>query len=541
MEAFASLLDRLYFTQGNLAKAALVKDYLARTPDPDRGYAVAALAGTLNFAFFKRSTIKEVVDERVDPHLFALSRDYVGETSETVAHIWPENPAAPRLNRLPALHEVIDRFSAAPRAEVKEHLVLLLDSATSEQRWALLKLGTGGLRVGISARFMKTILAQFGGKDVSDIEALWHGLSPPYEELFAWLEGRGPEPRVNDALAFHPLMLSHPVEESDLPVIATQDFAAEWKYDGIRVQLVTGSGSARLYSRNGDDISAAFPELVVQHSGVATLDGELLVKRSGEIAPFNDLQQRLNRKQPSKKLLESHPAHLVVYDMLQDGPDDLRALSFIERRAHLEAWQRARRYDQRLSLSPLLDFTSIASLADLRARADRSSANYIEGVMLKRKDSPYIAGRPKGYWFKWKRDPLSVDAVLMYAQRGSGKRSSFYSDYTFGLWSDDQLLPIGKAYSGFTDQELRRLDSWIRNNTINQFGPVREVARQLVFEVAFDSVHRSSRHKSGYALRFPRISRIRWDKPAEEADQLSVLLPLVQDPIAVGAGSDIQP
>ena len=526
MEGFATLLDRLYYTQGNLAKAAVLQDYLSRTPDPDRGYAVAALAGTLKFDVFKRHIIREVVEAHVDPHLFALSRDYVGETSETVAHIWPERGGVPKVAPLPPLSEVVARLSSPSKAEIKDYLILLLDSATPEQRWAFLKLGTGSLRVGVSARFMKAVLAQYGGKDIGEIEALWHGLVPPYEDLFGWLEGRRASLTVEDALAFHPLMLSHPLDD-DLAGINAQEFAAEWKYDGIRVQLVTRDGRARLYSRSGDDISETFPDLISGLSGDAALDGELLIKRGGGIASFNELQQRLNRKQPSRKLMEEYPPHLAVYDMLSSGGEDVRGLAWVKRRQRLEDWLAAHP-DPRLSLSEVLPYSDVSELQVLRLQADRSTGNHVEGLMLKRKASPYIAGRPKGHWYKWKRDPLAVDAVLMYAQRGSGKRSSYYSDYTFGLWQDGALLPIGKAYSGFTDEELRRLDNWIRAHTINQFGPVREVAKELVFEVAFDSVHRSKRHKSGYALRFPRISRIRWDKPAAEADLLTALEPHTQ-------------
>jgi DNA ligase-1 len=331
---------------------------------------------------------------------------------------------------------------------------------------------------------------------------------------------------VEDALAFHPLMLSHPLDD-DLAGINAQDFAAEWKYDGIRVQLIARDGRARLYSRSGDDISETFPDLISGLSGDAALDGELLIKRGGGIASFNELQQRLNRKQPSRKLMEEYPPHLAVYDMLSSGGEDVRSLAWVKRRQRLEDWLAAHP-DPRLSLSEVLPYSDVSELQVLRLQADRSSGNHVEGLMLKRKASPYIAGRPKGHWYKWKREPLAVDAVLMYAQRGSGKRSSYYSDYTFGLWQDGALLPIGKAYSGFTDEELRRLDNWIRAHTINQFGPVREVTKALVFEVVFDSVHRSKRHKSGYALRFPRISRIRWDKPAAEADLLTALEPHTQ-------------
>ena len=250
-----------------------------------------------------------------------------------------------------------------------------------------------------------------------------------------------------------------------------------------------------------------------------TLDGELLVIRDGEVAPFNDLQQRLNRKTPTPKLLRDFPAAVRLYDILREGPEDLRGLSFAERRRRLEAWY-AREPRPTLDLSPMVPFTSWDELAELR---DGARQRGIEGLMLKRGGLLYVSGRPKGPWFKWKRGALTLDTVLMYAQRGHGKRSSFYSDYTFGAWRGDELVPVGKAYSGFTDEELRRLDQWVRNNTVRRWGPVREVSPQIVLEVAFDSVHRSTRHKSGVAMRFPRIHRIRWDKPFREADTLETL------------------
>ncbi len=253
----------------------------------------------------------------------------------------------------------------------------------------------------------------------------------------------------------------------------------------------------------------------------AVLDGELVISRDGVIAPFADLQQRLNRKSPGAKMQADFPAFVRLYDILFDGNLDVRGETFAQRRARLEAFM-AGTNPPRMDLSPLVTFDSVAALAALR---DGARAAGIEGLMLKRLDSPYLAGRPRGHWWKWKRDPLTVDAVLMYAQRGHGKRSSFYSDYTFGLWRDDgELVPIGKAYSGYTDEELTRLDRWIRNNTVARFGPVREVARGLVLEVAFDAAQRSTRHKSGVALRFPRIARLRWDKPVAEADRLESLI-----------------
>jgi DNA ligase-1 len=388
----------------------------------------------------------------------------------------------------------------------------------------LLKLLTGALRVGISARLAKTALAEWSGKPLAEIEEVWHCLAPPYAELFAWLSGQGPRPEVGSRATFKPLMLSHQIEDRELQGLDPKDFVAEWKWDGIRVQAAHQGGEKRLFSRTGDDISAAFPDVVAELPEGVVLDGELLVVRNGEVAPFNDLQQRLNRKSVTASMLKSHPAHIRLYDMLFEGGEDLRLLPFVARRSRLEAWHE-KHAPHRADISGIIDFGSVAELEALWAGARETG---IEGLMLKRRDSPYIAGRPKGHWYKWKRAPLVIDAVLMYAQRGSGKRSSYYSDYTFGAWRDGEagapeLVPVGKSYFGFTDEELRELDRWVRNHTVDSFGPVRQVEPKLVFEVAFDSVHRSNRHKSGVAMRFPRIHRIRWDKPAQEADRLDTL------------------
>jgi DNA ligase-1 len=257
--------------------------------------------------------------------------------------------------------------------------------------------------------------------------------------------------------------------------------------------------------------------------------------RNGRVCSFGDLQQRLNRKTADAKLMAAHPAAIRAYDLLADGEEDLRDLPFALRRGRLEAFV-ARHPDDRLDLSPLIPFDTWDELAALRADPPEGAA-IAEGLMLKRLDSAYVAGRPKGPWFKWKRDPFLVDAVLMYAQRGHGKRSSFYSDYTFGVWRDGELTPVGKAYFGFTDEELKLLDKFVRDNTVERFGPVRSVRADrgfgLVFEVAFEGLQRSTRHKSGVAMRFPRINRIRWDKPAAEADTLETLERLLEQTEAI--------
>lgn len=519
MKEFALLLDRLFFTHSNLSKAVLLKDYFANTPDPDRGYALAAIAGTLDFSFFKRGLIKELMFTRADPVLVEMSYDYVGEMSETVAHLWTPSPDMIHLDHLPTLSELVVNFQRMKKDEIRTYLSTLLDNCTPSERWALLKLGTGGLRIGITARFAKKILAEFGGRDVHEIEEIWHGQQPPYVELFQWLEGGAEKPVGTESINFVPVMLAHPLGEEKLEF---RDYAAEWKYDGIRVQIVSNEKGSAIFTRTGDDISHAFPDLLAGIGFHAVLDGELLVLSDGRIGSFNDLQQRLNRKKPDKKLIERHPAYVIVYDALFLDGEDMRGLTYLERRDKLAEWW-GRHPTDRMHVSESLEVLDQRQLDELRRKSNRVDIPYIEGLMLKRKDSTYVPGRPKGLWYKWKRDPLVVDAVMMYAQRGHGKRSSFYSDYTFGCWRDGELLPVGKAYSGFTDEELRKIDSWVRNNTTGRFGPVREVEKKLVFELAFDSVARSSRHKSGVSLRFPRVSRIRWDKPAAEADQLGTL------------------
>lgn len=515
MKAFSELLQQLYFTSSNNEKSRLLRHYLSTTPDPDRGWAIAALAGTLKFEFFKRNAVKNLMLERIDPELFAMSYDYVGEMSETVAHLWP---AASIPVELPSLATLIEQFCQAGRDEVKALLCHYLSGMTPEQRWSLLKLGTRGLRVGLSARSVKRILADYGNKPVSEIETLWHALEPPYTALFAWLEGRAAKPDVTGAVTFHPVMLSHPLPDNVATQLCVADWQVEFKYDGIRVQWVcTGQGKA-LFSRTGDDISEAFSDVLAACGQQGVIDGELLIINDGKIDTFNALQQRLNRKKPSQKLIKERPAGLVVYDILHDGKQDVTALPLHERRIRLQEWL-SKANSPLLLLSPVI---SVQSHCELQAAYEAASGDPgVEGLMLKRKASAYQPGRPAGQWYKWKREARLLDAVIMYAQRGHGKRSSYYSDFTFGVWEGDTLLPIGKAYSGFTDEELKKLDNWVRRNAVGRFGPVREVKKSLVVEVAFDAIHPSTRHKSGVALRFPRIHRIRWDKPAAEADTLT--------------------
>ena len=550
MNRFAELLDRLAYEPGRNNKLRLITNYLRTVEDPDRGYALAALTGALSFKHAKPGLIRDLVTERTDPTLFALSYDYVGDLSETVALMWPKNSEERLHNNPPppTLSEVVTTLRTLGKTEIPKQLSRWLDHLDETGRWALLKLVTGALRIGVSARLAKTAAAALGDKDPHDVELIRPGLAPPYLDLFAWLEGRGEKPVNRDPAPFRPVMLAHAIEDADFPNMNPADYVAEWKWDGIRVQAVSGRNpegqlTARLYSRTGEDITASFPDLLPSLHLPGAIDGELLVVREGRVQSFNVLQQRLNRKVVSPKLIKEYPIHLRAYDLLGDGEMDLRELTFVERRARLEAFV-SKLGDSRVDLSPAIPFDSWEVLA--AARLDPASAHAgedseaVEGVMLKRRDALYLPGRPRGQWWKWKRDPHIIDAVLMYAQRGHGKRSSYYSDYTFGVWTggedDAQLVPVGKAYFGFTDEELLQIDRFVRRNTTEKFGPVRHVVHEpdqgLVLEVAFEGLQRSTRHKSGVAMRFPRINRLRWDKPPRDADRLETLERLLKSPAA---------
>jgi DNA ligase 1 len=561
MNRFAELLDRLAYEPGRNNKLRLLTSYFREVEDSDRGYALAALTGALSFRHAKPGLIRDLIAARTDPVLFALSYDYVGDLSETVALMWPKGAPNSEAS-LPGYHEksfhdgkqprhlhnnpppptlteVVITLRTLGKTDLPKQLARWLDELDETGRWALLKLVTGAMRIGISARLAKTAAAELGDKDPHDIELIWPGLAPPYLELFAWLEGRAERPVNLDPVPFRPVMLAHAIEDADFANLDAAGFVAEWKWDGIRVQAVSGRDErgnmlARLYSRSGEDITKSFPDLLPSLRLPGAIDGELLVVRDGRVQSFNVLQQRLNRKVVSPKLIKEYPIHLRAYDLLGEGDSDLRTLPFAERRTRLEAFV-ARLDDGRIDLSPTIPFDSWDALT--AARTDPASAGAgedaeaVEGVMLKRREAPYVPGRPRGQWWKWKRDPHIIDAVLMYAQRGHGKRSSYYSDYTFGVWTSgeegEQLVPVGKAYFGFSDEELMQIDRFVRRNTTEKFGPVRHVVHEpdqgLVLEVAFEGLQRSPRHKSGVAMRFPRINRLRWDKPPREADRLETL------------------
>src|SRR5689334_14032883 len=345
MRAFSQLLDDLVYTRSRNTKLQLIGDYLKETPDPDRGYGLAALTGTLDIPHVKPAAIRGLVEERIDPVLFYMSRDYVGDTAETVSLLWPKRTGEPaeiddaRLS----ISAVVDRLRSASKLDAPRVLADMLDHLDASGRFALLKLALGELRVGINARLAKQALAQAFGLEVEAVEEVWHGLGPPFTELFDWAEGRAEQPIARDVPVFRPFMLAHPLEETK---VSLDDYAAEWKWDGIRVQLVHSGGETRLYSRAGDDISGSFPDIAEAFRTRGVLDGELLVRGEAQgsglevesAASFNALQQRLGRKKVSSKMLSAYPAFVRLYDILFDGEDDLRELAWTERRVRLETF-----------------------------------------------------------------------------------------------------------------------------------------------------------------------------------------------------------
>lgn len=598
MKPFATLLDRLVLTPSRNAKLQLMVDYFETVPDPDRGYGLAAVTRDLDIPSVKPAMLRNLVYERMDDVLFRLARDYVGDMAETIALVWDsehrtagagvgdgKEPASPlrgvrrreadagggavanaetdtparnveSVSTFPqggggvgtqaghnnpplTLTEVVETLQTLGKTQALRQVEVWLDQLDASGRYALLKLMTGAMRIGVTARLAKQALVQFGQKnidvDITEIEELWHGLDIPYTDLFVWLEGKAEKPAHLAAAPFRPVMLANPLADGDMRKLDPADYAAEWKWDGIRVQATSEAGTRRLYSRTGDDIGKSFPDLLDAMDFEGSLDGELLVGRPAdagiEIGSFSDLQQRLNRKTVSRKLLATHPVVIRAYDLLAKSETNWREAPFAERREALDEFI-PQLDPARFDISPLVSFEAWSDLATHRENVPHP---IVEGVMIKRWDSTYVPGRPKGPWFKWKKDPMLIDAVLMYAQRGSGKRSSYYSDYTFGVWtSEGTLVPVGKAYFGFTDEELKQIDKFVRDNTLERFGPVRSVKATkgfgLVLEVAFEGIQRSTRHKSGVAMRFPRISQLRWDKPPGEADTIKTVKALL-DPV----------
>lgn len=504
----------MILTNSRNRKITILNEYFKTSNDPERGIALAVLTNNLNLKNVKISKIKEIVKKEVDENLFELSYDYVGDLAETISLIWPNKLRG----AVPNLNELLMHLGNSKENKINDLIRYFLSIFSEDERWAFIKLVSGGLRIGVSSKLTKLALIHNSNIEISEIEKIWHGLEPPYLSLFDWIYKNGKKPKIEISKVFHPLMLAHPLEEKHFYEFKVEDFLAEWKWDGIRVQLILYNSKIKLFSRTGDDITCSFPEFKYNDKNLVVLDGELLVGKNFNPLNFNNLQQRLNRKKVLASHLEKFPAFVKLYDILFLDKKDLRNLCFIKRRKILKQWHLKNKH-KLFDLSEIISFESWNELKSLKSKDPKKDIH--EGLMIKKKSSLYVSGRPKGYWFKWKKDPMVADVIMMYAQRGHGKRSSYYSDFTFGLWKKNEIVPICKAYFGFSDQELKTLDKFVRNNTINRFGPVREVKKEFVVEIAFDSVDFSNRHKSGIALRFPRIRRLRPDKPINEVIQLS--------------------
>ena len=525
MRDFAELLENLAFAPQRNAKIAVLADYFTRAPDPDRGWAVAALIGVIDLPGVSPARLRALAEPLVDPELFRLSHDHVGDLAETIALVWPISGTD-----TPSLDEVVNALRSCGPADTGTVLSDLCDRMGPSQRLALLKLVTGGPRPRVSARLVRSALARMSadrpGRSLARIETLWSDLKPPYTTLFEWLEG-GDEPDVDLSLALRPLMLASHLDAVGLSTMTPADYAAEWKWDGIRVQALSRGGKRRLYTRSGDDIGAAFPDVIETMTWEGIVDGQLMILRDGVAAPFEDLQRRLGLKRVGRKVLADSPGHLRLFDLLDDGAQDLRPRPFRERRQALVAWHDRYR-PARTDLSPEIAFQD---WDQLRALLSGGRVAGEEGLMLKRLDAPYEGGRAAGAWFKLKRDPLSADCVLVYAKRGQGAHASARAEFTLAAWRDGpdgaQLVPVARSGTGLPDEEMQELEQWAEANTTERYGPVRAVKPELVLEITFDAVHRSTRHKSGISLRNARIVRIRRDKPAAQADRLSTLIDMI--------------
>ncbi|MDF2868113.1 MAG: hypothetical protein K0S11_1583 [Gammaproteobacteria bacterium] len=512
MQKFTQLIDRLFHAQQEFTKRELLINYFSSTSDPDRGYALAILADLLTIPTISSTQLRQLIDQQVDPELFSLSYQYVADLAETIALLWPMQKSANAA--LPKLSQLVAELTQLPKQAIPEYLISLLNQSNTDERWVLLKLVTGKLTTHLTNRIIKQTLAVMGHTSVHSIEEVWHQQQPPYTELFAWLTGKTAKPRVTDIPSYLPIMLANSITTAGLAELDLANFQIGWLWDGIRIQLISKGEYKALFNQAGDDLSRQFPELMSQLNFDASLDGELLIN-SGNMV---ELQQRLKCKKPSPKIIKDYPVHLQIHDALMLAGEDLRSQSLIERRTKLEHWFNTYQPAD-LHLSETLSYTDLMQLTELC----HSQRLNVSGLFFKSLTSEYTEGRTHSNWYQLKRDPFVVDAVLMYAQRGQGRYANFYAEYTLGLWQDQQLLPIGKPYLELSKQEVIQIDAWVKKHTLNRFGPVRAVAPNLVFELAFDAVQPSKRHVAGFTLRFPRVSRVRWDKSALEASQLSSL------------------
>ncbi|KIN64013.1 ATP-dependent DNA ligase [Sulfitobacter noctilucicola] len=524
MKRFAALFNAIDQSTKTTVKVAALAAYFVEAEDDDKLWTVALFSGRRPKRAVTATRLREWAAEVGEVPLWLFEESYaiVGDLAETIALVLPENAAVSNqslsqwISDLRSLSEVDDDARKAFVLQAWRQL-------GGTERFVFNKLITGGFRMGVSQKLMTRALAQATGKPEPEMAhrlmGNWH---PDTDTWHSLIEA---EDASADASRPYPFYLAHALEDGPEPLGEPEDWRAEWKWDGIRGQLILRDGDYFVWSRGEELMTDRFPELVsaIDHLPSGTvLDGELLVWPAHKEKPssFNALQARIGRKTVPKKLLAEAPVVLHAYDLLEWQGEDIRQLPFAERRSLLEAACADLPEDAPVKLSPQHRFEDWDTLASLRSTARDENA---EGLMLKRADSPYLSGRKKGDWWKWKLDPLTIDAVMIYAQSGSGRRANLFTDFTFAVRNGDDLVPFTKAYSGLTDAEFRKITAWVRKNTQQRFGPVRQVTPHHVFEIAFEGIQASSRHKSGVALRFPRMKRWRQDKPLAEANTLDDL------------------
>lgn len=520
MKAFGALYEAIDASTATTAKVAALVDYFRSAPADDAAWAVAFLVGRRAKRLVKTRDLRAWAGESagVPPWLFEECYAQAGDLAETITLLVPDG--AEREPRGLAWW-VEERLLPLSTLEPDAQRALLLDvwaSLGGAARFVYNKLLTGAFRVGVSDGLVVRALSQVSGVDT---ETIAHRLMGQWEPSGAWYTQLvGTHTTDADWSRPYPFFLAHPLEGDPGTLGGVRDWQVEWKWDGIRCQLVRRRGRTFLWSRGEELLAGRFPEVEASAEWLpdgTVLDGELLAWRDGQPLPFSELQRRINRRTVGKKLLTDVPCTLLVYDCLEVDGRDVRRDPLLVRRAAADACVRALPGGATIGLSPVLAVDSWDAVQAARPDARRAHA---EGLMLKRVDSAYGVGRRVGDWYKWKVNPLTVDAVLVYAQAGHGRRAGLYTDYTFAIWDGDALVPFAKAYSGLTDAEIRQVDRFVRANTLEKFGPVRTVKPDLVFELAFEGIQRSTRHKSGIAVRFPRIARWRQDKPARDADTL---------------------
>jgi DNA ligase 1 len=532
MRPFTRLFAALDETTKTSAKVSSLAAYFAEAPPPDAAWAVYFLSGRRLRGMPRAAAFRQWAGEEAALPDWLVEESYhaTGDLSEAVALLLPEpeEGAAPDRPLRWWVEEVLLALPGLDEAGQREVVTAAWRDLPTAERFVFNKLMRGSFRVGVSQRLLTRALAEATGVEVAALAHRLMGEWDPTPDFFSALTG----PETGDALPSqpYPFFLAHPLEtEPEATLGGREGWVAEWKYDGVRAQLIRRGGETYVWSRGEELVTHRFPELEAASAALpegTVLDGEIVPFREGTVGPFAQLQRRLNRKQVPRKLQEEVPVALIAFDLLELGGQDLRERSLAERRVLL-AETLAGVGEGALRVSPSVEAETWEALAALREEARERG---VEGLMLKGEATPYGVGRPRGPWWKWKVDPYTLDVVLTSAKRGSGRRAGLYTDYTLAVWDDGRLVPVAQAYSGLTDEELRKVDRFIRQHTMDQFGPVRTVEPRLVFEIAFEQIQRSNRHKAGLAVRFPRILRWRHDLAPKDADSLDTLARLLPDP-----------